>query len=143
MNQSKSTIIYLGEILWDLLPTGKLAGGAPMNIAFHANQLGIAAKMISKVGKAADAFVFGSLTARNEATKNTLLELLKLANLKAFDVNLRSPFLTKSLLMELLQQVDIVKMNDNELEIIGRWLEIDDTEEKTALKIKSTSIGNS
>ena len=210
MNQPKSNIVCFGEILWDLLPTGKVAGGAPMNVAFHANQLGIAAQMISKVGKddlgkdlidllnqkgvdtslvqtddtyptgtvkvtldakgspsyeivapvawdfihantanktavqTADAFVFGSLAARNETTRNTLLELLKLAKLKVFDVNLRSPFYTKPLLTQLLHQADIVKMNDEELEIIGGWLDINDTEaERQRSKSKITSICNS
>ena len=51
MNQPTSNIVCFGEILWDLLPTGKVAGGAPMNVAFHAKQLGIATQMISKIGK--------------------------------------------------------------------------------------------
>ncbi|MEY3367990.1 MAG: hypothetical protein RI973_1145, partial [Bacteroidota bacterium] len=44
-------VICFGEVLWDLLPTGKIAGGAPMNVAFHANNLGLKAGMISRVGK--------------------------------------------------------------------------------------------
>lgn len=42
--------ICFGEILWDLLPSGKIAGGAPMNVAFHLNQLGVAVGMISRIG---------------------------------------------------------------------------------------------
>ena len=42
--------ICFGEILWDLLPTGKIAGGAPMNVAFHLNQLGVEVGMISRIG---------------------------------------------------------------------------------------------
>ena len=30
---SKPIVISLGEILWDMLPTGKRAGGAPVNFA--------------------------------------------------------------------------------------------------------------
>ena len=45
------SIACFGEVLWDLLPTGKVAGGAPMNLAFHANNLGIHAKMISAIGE--------------------------------------------------------------------------------------------
>ena len=45
-----STLFCFGEVLWDLLPTGKIAGGAPMNVAFQANQLGLSAKMVSRVG---------------------------------------------------------------------------------------------
>ncbi|MFN3488689.1 MAG: carbohydrate kinase family protein [Emticicia sp.] len=47
---SKKNIVCFGEVLWDLLPTGKIAGGAPMNVAVHANQLGLKATMISAVG---------------------------------------------------------------------------------------------
>ena len=43
-------IICFGEVLWDMLPTGKLAGGAPMNVAYHLNALGVAATVISRVG---------------------------------------------------------------------------------------------
>jgi fructokinase len=43
-------LICFGEVLWDLLPSGKIAGGAPMNVAFHANNLGFSTQMISRVG---------------------------------------------------------------------------------------------
>ena len=33
------TIVGLGEALWDLLPGGKQLGGAPLNVACHADQL--------------------------------------------------------------------------------------------------------
>lgn len=47
---STPSITCFGEVLWDLLPTGSIAGGAPMNVAFHTNQLGIRTSIISKVG---------------------------------------------------------------------------------------------
>lgn len=42
--------ISLGEILWDCLPTGKLLGGAPANVGWHAKQLGADARVVSAVG---------------------------------------------------------------------------------------------
>lgn len=48
MNNPK--LICFGEVLWDILPTGRIAGGAPMNVAFHANNLGFSSQMISRVG---------------------------------------------------------------------------------------------
>ena len=33
-------IIGLGELLWDLMPDGRVAGGAPANFAWHARELG-------------------------------------------------------------------------------------------------------
>ncbi|MCB0616936.1 MAG: hypothetical protein KDC75_26640, partial [Phaeodactylibacter sp.] len=47
---SHPTIICFGEVLWDLLPSGRIAGGAPMNVAFHVNQMGMQSKMISSIG---------------------------------------------------------------------------------------------
>src|SRR5262245_6125556 len=43
-------IVALGEVLWDLLPTGPRAGGAPFNFAFHCHQLGHPAVIVSRVG---------------------------------------------------------------------------------------------
>ncbi|MCP3927578.1 MAG: carbohydrate kinase, partial [Bacteroidetes bacterium] len=43
-------VVCFGEILWDMLPTGKVAGGAPMNVAVHLHNFGIPAEMISKAG---------------------------------------------------------------------------------------------
>ena len=39
-NMTKApTIVGLGEVLWDLLPSGKQLGGAPANFAYMANLL--------------------------------------------------------------------------------------------------------
>lgn len=43
--------ICFGEVLWDVLPTGKVAGGAPMNVAIRLQSFGISTKIISKVGQ--------------------------------------------------------------------------------------------
>ena len=43
-------VVCFGEVLWDLLPTGKIAGGAPMNVAYQTNNLGMQSRMISRVG---------------------------------------------------------------------------------------------
>jgi fructokinase len=43
-------IVALGELLWDLLPSGPRAGGAPFNFAFHCHQLGHPAVIVSRVG---------------------------------------------------------------------------------------------
>ena len=45
----KSVVCY-GEILWDVLPDVKRPGGAPMNVAYHLQKLGIASKLVSSVG---------------------------------------------------------------------------------------------
>jgi fructokinase len=43
-------IVALGELLWDLLPTGPRAGGAPFNFAYHCHQLGHPAVIVSRLG---------------------------------------------------------------------------------------------
>lgn len=40
-----------GEMLWDCLPSGRHAGGAPFNVAAHLAQLGASAYLISAVGQ--------------------------------------------------------------------------------------------
>ena len=43
-------VIGLGEVLWDLLPSGPQLGGAPANFAYHAHALGARAQVITRVG---------------------------------------------------------------------------------------------
>ncbi len=43
-------IIGIGEVLWDLLPSGPQLGGAPGNFAYHAHALGATASVVSRVG---------------------------------------------------------------------------------------------
>ena len=47
MNQ---TITCFGEILWDVLPTSKQPGGAPMNVAADLRNFGLNSQLISRVG---------------------------------------------------------------------------------------------
>lgn len=46
----KKTVIGIGEFLFDVFPSGKKAGGAPVNFAFHAAKHGVDAYAISAVG---------------------------------------------------------------------------------------------
>lgn len=43
-------MVGLGEVLWDLLPSGKMLGGAPANFAYAANLLGDDGVIASRVG---------------------------------------------------------------------------------------------
>jgi len=43
-------VIGIGEVLWDLLPTGAQMGGAPANFAYHAQALGARAGVVTRVG---------------------------------------------------------------------------------------------
>jgi len=48
---SKNIIVGIGEILWDVLPTGKVLGGAPANFAYHVSQFGFDGYAISAIGE--------------------------------------------------------------------------------------------
>jgi fructokinase len=51
MDETAAEIVGLGEVLWDLLPSGRQLGGAPFNFTFHCHQLGHRSVMVSRVGK--------------------------------------------------------------------------------------------
>jgi fructokinase len=51
---SRPICVGLGEALWDLLPTGKALGGAAVNVAAHASQLGARGVLVSAVGNDAE-----------------------------------------------------------------------------------------
>lgn len=176
----QKTVTSIGEILWDVFPEGKKAGGSSMNVALHLHKQGINSKFISAVGhdelgkelisflydqnfssnliqvadlptstvevkldethqatysiiepvawdaielsdeaietvKKSDAFVYCSLTCRNEKSRNTVLSLLNNAKLKVFDINLREPFYTINTLKDLLNEGDVLKVNEHEI----------------------------
>src|SRR3990170_6658885 len=180
-------VVCFGEILWDILPTGAVPGGAPMNVAYHLYKLGLDPTLITRIGidergkqlldllksrnvntdhiqldydistgivnaapndhgemqydivspsawdfiacdaatasivKEASHFIFGSLIARNKTSRDTLFQLLEIAQQKVLDINLRPPHFNRRLVEELLQKADMVKMNIAELELITGW----------------------
>jgi fructokinase len=180
-------IVCFGEILWDILPTGALPGGAPMNVAYHLHKLGEDPVLLTRIGvdkrgnelldilqsrnintdhvqldyntptgivhaevnkngemkyeivspaawdhivadeatikevKGSDYFVFGSLVTRKIRSKEALLRLLEVAKTKVLDINLRPPHFNRSVVKELLEKAEIVKMNIAELELITGW----------------------
>lgn len=60
-------------------------------------------------------FLFGSLAIRGGFNRETLRRLLPVANTKIFDVNLRAPHYHVSMVYELMQLSDFIKLNDEEL----------------------------
>ena len=69
----------------------------------------------------ADFFVFGSLSSRNKATRETLFQLLDLAKTKVLDLNLRPPHFKRCNIEYLLKKATILKLNLDELEFITGW----------------------
>ena len=44
-------IAAFGELLWDLLPNGRVLGGAPANFIYRINSFGDYGTLLSKVGE--------------------------------------------------------------------------------------------
>ena len=176
-----SKIVCFGEVLYDIFPTHKKIGGAPLNVALRLQSFHNDVAMISRVGRDklgeelinfieerginaryvqidetnktgevnvtlddkgsasyeimfprawdhistteenislvenAQAFVFGSLVARNQTSRETLYQLLERAPYKIFDINLRPPHYEMDVLNQLMIQADFIKFNDDEL----------------------------
>jgi fructokinase len=176
-----SKITCFGEVLWDVFPTHKKIGGAPLNVASRLQSFNNDVTMVSAIGQgesgaklmqylkdrginttcvqvhneyktgkvkvmlndkgsasydikyprawdkirlteinkkaveSSDAFVFGSLVARDDISRNTLYELIERAKYKIFDLNLRPPYYTKEVLFYLMDKADFIKFNDDEL----------------------------
>lgn len=49
-NETKYSAVCFGEVLWDVMPGNKQPGGAPMNVAYHLQNLGVPTAMITKTG---------------------------------------------------------------------------------------------
>lgn len=195
----QKTVVSIGEILWDVFPEGKKAGGSSMNVALNLHKQGINSQFISAIGddkngqelieflasndfptkliqvnnlptstvqvkldeqqqatytilepvawdaieltdrliatiKNADALVYCSLTYRNETSRRTILNLLKHAKLKVFDINLREPFYTITTLKQLLAAADILKVNEHELLYLKNELHLSGNTDEQLLK---------
>lgn len=72
-----------------------------------------------------DAFVFGTLGVRNSESLNTLLKLLHHDTIRFFDANLRSPYYDFEIIETLLGFADILKINEDELEIFADYFDLE------------------
>lgn len=74
-----------------------------------------------------DAVCFGTLAQRNNSSQNTIKDFLtncKQDCLKIFDINLRQNYYTKSVITSSLAIADILKLNDDELDILQPMLNL-------------------
>lgn len=67
MKESFDAVCF-GEILWDVLPTGSQPGGAPMNVAYHLQKLGMHTALVSRVGKDKQGEALKELLDKNNLT---------------------------------------------------------------------------
>ena len=185
-----SKITCFGEILWDVFPTHKTIGGAPLNVALRLQSFQNEIALISCLGddksgtelqlqlqknsissyyiqkdkeyktstvaisldengsasylinhpcawdniqindklntlvKSSEAFIFGSLIARDSTSKNTLLTLLNYSKFSVFDVNLRPPHYDINSIQVLMNAANLIKFNDDEITEISKNLGI-------------------
>lgn len=78
---------------------------------------------IEEVARNCRAVCFGSLAQRNVVSRETIQRFLDLTPadcVKIFDINLRQQFYTKEIIQESMRRCNILKINDEELVIIGR-----------------------
>ncbi|OQX70416.1 MAG: hypothetical protein B6A08_00895 [Sorangiineae bacterium NIC37A_2] len=190
--RERPRVASFGELLWDLFPEGPKLGGAPANLAFHAQKLGAEALLITEVGRdelgeralfrleeagvkvlcakksqaptgrvlvsmrngepsyeiaspaawdeiqvseedkaavlRADVLCFGTLAARAPTSRATLDALLSLAGSRTapwsfLDLNLRAPYDDRTTIEFCLARARALKMNEAELEQLGRVFE--------------------
>ena len=78
---------------------------------------------IAAIARNCRAVCFGSLAQRNVVSRETIQKFLDATPddcLKIFDINLRQQFYTQEILRESFQRCNILKINDEELVLIGR-----------------------
>ena len=200
MDIKNNKILCFGEVLWDRLPSGAKAGGAPMNVALHLSAIGLDATIASSVGndepgtelkkfledsgmstsyiqtddnlptsevlvhlddnnnatyeicepvawdniqlndslmkkaKQAGLLIYGSLASRNPLTRETLMNLLDYDGVKLIDVNFRKPYDSREVVEKLLEKTDIVKLNDEELEVFAGWYNLPDSDGRSLIE---------
>ncbi|MBD3672473.1 MAG: carbohydrate kinase [Planctomycetaceae bacterium] len=86
-----------------------------------------------KVMQSAAAVCFGSLAQRHEPSHHTIHQCLDTTGkdcLIVYDVNLRQDFYSRDILEESLKACRVVKLNHEELSVIGSLLEISDADEQ-------------
>jgi fructokinase len=193
-SSSDAPVLCFGEIVWDALPSGIFLGGAPLNVAYHLQQLGTNALPVSRLGKdflggetrrrlrmagldstlvqqddqlptgavvvelndrgnasydilkpaswdaiaaeeallhaarSSKALVYGSLATRSPANCAVLDKLIQSIPVRLCDVNLRAPYDDPGNALEWASKATMVKLNDDELRILGGASERDPLE---------------
>ena len=91
------------------------------------------------LAKNTTAVCFGSLAQRNEVSRNSILRFLETVPddcLKIFDINLRQHFYSKEIIKESLKRANMLKINDEEINIISQMFDLQDyTEQEICTKL--------
>jgi len=76
---------------------------------------------VIREAESCDIIVFGTLAQRSSGTQKTINELLKLNKINIYDVNLRPPFVDKTIIKNSLNAANIIKLNDDEFVKMAEW----------------------
>lgn len=100
---------------------------------------------MEEAAKNACAVCFGSLAQRSKESRETIMKFLDATPkdcLKIFDINLRGTFYNKEIIQNGLRHCDVLKINDEELIIVGRLFGYPglDIEEKCRLIMKRYNL---
>ncbi|PWN68967.1 carbohydrate kinase [Chryseobacterium phosphatilyticum] len=87
-----------------------------------------------EVIKTTDVFVFGTLAARNEKSRNTLFQLLEISNYNVFDINLREPYYEVGMIKDLLHKTHLAKFNKAEMRMMLDFLGKEYTTEEDGIQ---------
>lgn len=82
---------------------------------------------LEDLAKDCQAVCFGSLAQRAEVSRRTIrtfIQMMPEESLKIFDINLRQHFYTKEIICESMEMADILKINDEEIEVVAEMLAI-------------------
>lgn len=93
---------------------------------------------LSEDAQKAAALVFGSLAQRATPSRETIEKICDAATLCIFDVNARPPHVTRSVVEESLTAADVLKVNEEELEILQDWYGVDPDREAALPDIAAT-----
>ena len=205
-SRRKPIVVGIGELLWDMLPSGKKAGGAPINFVYHASCLGAEGYAISAVGddelgkeivdeldknhiqhliekvpyptgtvqvelregiptytihervawdhisptsdaidlaEKADAICFGTLAQRSRQSRETIQAISSFAPKDAYrllDINLRQRYYDKELIEESLYLANVLKVNDEEFNVLRDLFGLNGTEREGESVFVSRSL---
>lgn len=86
---------------------------------------------LEELAKNTQVVCFGSLAQRSEVSRNTIRRFLDAMPegercYKIYDINLRQQFYTKEGIIDSMERCNILKINDDELEIISEMFNLDD-----------------
>jgi len=96
--------------------------------------------MLELAGEA-DAVCYGSLCQRSEVSRNTIREFLQATRkdcIRVFDINIRQSYYTEQTVRAMLELSNVLKLNDEELPLVGELLGVKGGETQILTKLEKS-----